>query len=53
MDRRLQLARSLEGMTYRLWEEWRDAPDPFSRKLALKAKTFAVVVFDRCLRQEA
>ena len=43
-------ARLAEGLTYRHWEAWRDSPDVRSRKLALKAKCFGVVAFDRIMR---
>lgn len=47
----LHRARAAEYLTWRHWDAWRDSPDVGSRKLALMAKCFGIVAFDRILRQ--
>lgn len=53
MTHKQVLASSAEWLTYRLWIRWRGAEAIETRRMALKAKTHAVVVWDRIMRASA
>lgn len=36
-------------LTYRLWERWKDLDNPDSRRLAIKAKTYGLIAYDRTM----
>lgn len=46
----LSSARTAEWFTYRHFEDWKNDPCVGTRKLALKAKCYGIVTFDRVMR---
>jgi hypothetical protein len=47
----MRLPIALQGMhlTYRHWIQWRNSPWAGQRQLALKAKTFGLITYDRIM----
>ena len=46
----LREARRIEGITWFLWERWKDSPNAETRRLALAAKAHGICCFDRIVR---
>jgi len=50
--RRLEVALMCMSITYRHWDQWKDAPAVGTRYLALIAKTRGLIAYDRIMCME-
>jgi len=45
------IAVMIMSYTYRHWESWGDSKDPGTRRLAIKAKTYGLIAYDRFMEK--